>query len=106
MVGILGFNVVDFHDKYLGLPCFSGKDKKILFAFIKDSVWNKLCGWKSKLFLARGRKLLLKVVIQSILANSMNLFLLPCSLTKELHHLSARFCWGGIEDSCKMHWCS
>ncbi|KAL5579315.1 hypothetical protein UlMin_011757 [Ulmus minor] len=36
---------------YLGLPCYSGKNKKGIFSSIKDRVWNKLCSWKSKLLL-------------------------------------------------------
>ena len=49
MVGIICVNVVNYHKKYLGIPCFAGKDKKSLFASIKDRVWN------SKLFPVGGR---------------------------------------------------
>ncbi|KAL5567334.1 hypothetical protein UlMin_030498 [Ulmus minor] len=54
MVTILGVAQVKCHEYYLGLPCFSGKNKSKLFASFKDRVWNKLCGWKSKLLSAGG----------------------------------------------------
>ncbi|KAL5556875.1 hypothetical protein UlMin_039111 [Ulmus minor] len=95
MVALLGVPKVSCHEKYLGLPCFSGKNKQGLFSSIRDRVWNKLCGWKSKLLLAGGREVLSKAIIQAIPTYAMNLFKLPSSLIKELHRLSAQFWWGG-----------
>ncbi|KAL5573023.1 hypothetical protein UlMin_022620 [Ulmus minor] len=54
MVALLGIPRVRCHEKYLGLPCFTGKNKQCIFSSIKDRVWNKLCGWKSKLLSAGG----------------------------------------------------
>ncbi|KAL5550781.1 hypothetical protein UlMin_000957 [Ulmus minor] len=59
---------------------------------IKDRVWNKLCGWKSKLLSAGGHEILTKAIIQAIPTYSMNMFKIPISLIKELHRLCARFC--------------
>ncbi|KAL5566937.1 hypothetical protein UlMin_030101 [Ulmus minor] len=87
-------DIVKCHEHYLGLPCFSGKNKSKLFASIKDRVWNKLCGWKSKLLSAGGREILTKAIIQAIPTYSMNMFKIPISLIKELHRLCARFWWG------------
>ncbi|KAL5558120.1 hypothetical protein UlMin_034331 [Ulmus minor] len=106
MVTILGVAQVKCHEYYLGLPCFSGKNKSRLFANIKDRVWNKLCGWKSKLLSAGGRETLTKAIIQAIPTYTMNLFRIPVSLIKELHRLCARFWWGGDVSKQKMHWCS
>ncbi|KAL5574815.1 hypothetical protein UlMin_016514 [Ulmus minor] len=106
MVAILGVAQVKSHEHYLGLPCFSGKNKSNLFASIKDRVWNKLCGWKSKLLSAGGREILTKAIIQAIPTYSMNMFKLPISLIKELHRLCARFWWGGDISKQKMHWCT
>ncbi|KAL5577135.1 hypothetical protein UlMin_018834 [Ulmus minor] len=44
MVAILGVSRVRCHEKYLGLPCFTGKNKQGLFSSIGDRVWNKLSG--------------------------------------------------------------
>ncbi|KAL5555662.1 hypothetical protein UlMin_037898 [Ulmus minor] len=95
MVAILGVTRVRCHEKYLGLPCFTGKNKQGLFSSIRDRVWNKLSGWKSKLLSAGGREILSKVVIQAIPSYAMNLFKLPVSLIRELHRLCAQFWWGG-----------
>ncbi|KAL5565698.1 hypothetical protein UlMin_028862 [Ulmus minor] len=77
-----------------------------LFSSIRDRVWNKLCGWKSKLLSAGGREVLSKAIIQAIPTYAMNLFKLPSSLIKELHRLSAQFWWGGEHGKRKMHWCT
>ncbi|KAL5546466.1 hypothetical protein UlMin_006153 [Ulmus minor] len=64
-----------------------------------DRVWNKLCGWKSKLLSAGGREVLSKSIIQAIPAYSMNLFKIPSTLIKELHRLfnsSSSFVWRSI----------
>ena len=110
MVAILGVAQVKCHEHYLGLPCFSGKNKSNLFASIKDRVWNKLCGWKSKLLSAGGREILTKAIIQAIPTYSMNMFKLPISLIKELHRLVpgsggegtylSRKCTGALGNNC------
>ncbi|KAL5560010.1 hypothetical protein UlMin_036221 [Ulmus minor] len=97
MAAILGVPRVRCHEKYLGLPCFTGKNKQGLFSSIRDRVWNKLCGWKSKLLSVGGQEILSKAVIQAIPSYAMNLFKLPFSLIRELHRLCAQF-W--------MHWCT
>ncbi|KAL5575991.1 hypothetical protein UlMin_017690 [Ulmus minor] len=95
MVALLGIPRVRCHEKYLGLPCFTGKNKHGIFSSIKDRVWNKLCGWKSKLLSAGGWEILSKAVIQAIQSYAMNLFKIPISLISELHRLCAQFGGGG-----------
>ncbi|KAL5554428.1 hypothetical protein UlMin_041829 [Ulmus minor] len=106
MAALLGVPRVRCHEKYLGLPCFSGRNKQGLFSSIKDRVWNKLCGWKSKLLSAGGREILSKSVIQAIPTYAMNLFKLPRTLIRELHRLCAQFWWGGESGKQRMHWCT
>ncbi|KAL5554075.1 hypothetical protein UlMin_041476 [Ulmus minor] len=106
MAALLGVPRVRCHEKYLGLPCFSGRNKQGLFSSIRDRVWNKLSGWKSKLLSTGGKETLIKSVIQAIPAYAMNLFKLPSSLIKELHRLCGQFWWGGESGKRKMHWCS
>ena len=106
LAGVLGMSVVDVHLRYLGLPCLTGRRKRLLFNDIKDRVWKKLQSWCSRFFSMGGREVLLKVVIQAIPAYSMNLFRLPVSLIQDLHRLSARFWWSGSWNKQKMHWCT
>ncbi|KAL5567823.1 hypothetical protein UlMin_024398 [Ulmus minor] len=106
MTASLGVPKVGCHEKYLGLPCLSGKNKRRLFASIKDRVWNKLSGWKSKFLSTGGREVLTKAIIQSIPTYSMSMFKLPFSLIKELHRLCAQFWWGGNNEKKRMHWCT
>lgn len=44
----LTFEVIDEHDKYLGLPTYVGSSKKRIFHTIQDRIWKKLKGWKEK----------------------------------------------------------
>ncbi|KAK3219319.1 hypothetical protein Dsin_013289 [Dipteronia sinensis] len=48
LAAILGFRVVDCHERYLGLPCYVGRDKRKLFTDIVDRIWSKLKGWQGK----------------------------------------------------------
>ncbi|MCI69170.1 RNA-directed DNA polymerase (Reverse transcriptase), partial [Trifolium medium] len=34
--------------KYLGLPSIVGRDKKSIFAFIKDHIWKNIQNWNSQ----------------------------------------------------------
>ncbi|KAK3223102.1 hypothetical protein Dsin_010127 [Dipteronia sinensis] len=90
LADIVGIRLVDFHERYLGLPCFTGRKKKHLFANIRDRVWNKIKGWNSKLFSAGGKDALIKAVLQAILTYGMNLFHLLKGLISDLHRMYAR----------------
>ncbi|KAK3187995.1 hypothetical protein Dsin_027556 [Dipteronia sinensis] len=105
LADLVGVNLVVCHEKYLGLPCFTGRSKRQLFADIVDRVWGKLKGWGEKLLSVGGKDVLIKAVIQSIPTYAMSMFRLPKSLISEIHRLCARFWWGGSMEKRKMHWC-
>ena len=50
LAGILGMTIVDHHKKYLGLPCITSKNKRLLFDDIKHKVWKKLQNWSNRFF--------------------------------------------------------
>lgn len=101
---IVGMKLIDCHEKYLGLPCFSGRSKRKLFSHIVDRVWNRIKGWEEKLLSAGCKKILIKAVVQSIPTYAMSLFLLPKSLILEIHRLCNRFWWGSKNNERKVHW--
>ncbi|XP_050231894.1 uncharacterized protein LOC126680759 [Mercurialis annua] len=96
--------VVQCHEKYLGLPSTVGKNRAESFKSIKEKVYQKLQMWKDKLFSCGGKEILIKAVVQSIPAYSMNCFKLPKSLIAELERICARFWWGTSAKSRKIHW--
>ena len=70
--------------KYLGLPSFVGRKKKEVFAYLRERVWSKIQGWKTKLLSRSGKEILWKSVVQSMQTYAMSVFLLPKSLYEEI----------------------
>ncbi|XP_070679365.1 uncharacterized protein [Malus domestica] len=85
----LGVQLVKQHERYLGLPTFVGKNKWQTFAYIKERVHKRLCGWKGKCLSGAGRELLMKVVAQALPSYAMNCLLLPKTFCDDLHQLMA-----------------
>ncbi|KAK2638289.1 hypothetical protein Ddye_026084 [Dipteronia dyeriana] len=94
LASIIGVQWVKCHERYMGLPCFTSRNKKKLFSEIKERVWDKVNGWKSKLFSVGGKEVLLKAVIHAIPTFAMSLFRLPRSLISDIHTMCGRFYWG------------
>ncbi|XP_012853612.1 PREDICTED: uncharacterized protein LOC105973139 [Erythranthe guttata] len=91
---ILGFRVVEQHDKYLGLPASIGRTKKEIFAYLRDRVWAKMKGWGEKQLSKAGKEVLIKSVLQAIPSYVMGCFLLPNGLVRHLEAAIRRFWWG------------
>ena len=79
--------VINQHEKYLGLPLLVGKNKKNSFKEIKV----KLAGWKEKLLLKAGKEILIKAVVQAMPMYFMSCFKIPNSLCDELTSLMRNF---------------
>ena len=83
-----------------------GRLRYKVFKSIKDKVWSRLNDWKVKFLSQVGKEILIKAIVQAIPTYSMNVFLFPISLCKELNALMQHFCWGHKENSAKIHWMS
>ena len=67
-------------NKYLVWPSLIGRSKKTVFRYLKDKVIQKIKGWSSRLLSRAGKMVMLKNVVQAILAYAMSCFLIPKSL--------------------------
>ncbi|KAL0345258.1 UNVERIFIED_CONTAM: putative mitochondrial protein [Sesamum radiatum] len=65
-LGQLGVELVDKHEKYLGLPTMCGRSKRELFSNLKSRVWSKMQSWGAKRLSQAGRMVLIKAVAQAI----------------------------------------
>ncbi|KAK2634854.1 hypothetical protein Ddye_029646 [Dipteronia dyeriana] len=100
---IMGVWLVKCHERYLGLPSFTCRNKKQLFGNIREKVWKRVRGWNNRLFSSGEKEVLLKAVVQVIPTYAINLFQLPIGLVKDGHRLCNRFWWGSTEKDKKLH---
>ncbi|KAL3825323.1 hypothetical protein ACJIZ3_021352 [Penstemon smallii] len=99
----LPMEVVDKHDKYLGLPSVIGRSKREAFAHIRDKVCHRLKGWKEKWLSKGGKEILIKSVIQAIPSYAMSCFKLPSYFTKKIESLMSKFWWESSNGK-GIHW--
>ena len=86
-----GAQIIQQHEKYLGLPLLMGRSKKKAFNQIKDQVSRKIASWKGKLLSNAGREILIKAVAQATPMYTMSCFKLSDSLCSDLNSLMGRF---------------
>ena len=94
LLQLLGVPAIKEYEKYLGLPSFVGRSRRESFTQIKESIWQRLQGWKQKLLSQAGRETLIKAVVQAISAFSMSCFKLTMSLCQDIEVLIRKFWWG------------
>lgn len=90
----LNFTEVIEHEKYLGLPTYIGRSKKMVFQVIQDRVWKKIKGWKERFLSRAGREVLIKSNVQAIPTYAMQCFKLPESVLNNLTAMCRNFWWG------------
>ena len=75
-------------------PSRIGRNKRTIFAYLRERLWNRLQEWQSKLLSQFGKEVLVKTVAQTIPTYYMNSFLLSISLCQELERMINSFWWG------------
>ncbi|XP_012849908.1 PREDICTED: uncharacterized protein LOC105969681 [Erythranthe guttata] len=99
----LPMEVVDNHDRYLGLSSTLGKSKREAFANLRDKVCRRLRGWTEKWFSRGGKEILIKAVIQAIPTYAMSCFRLPRYFIEEMEKHMAKFWWVNTKGK-GIHW--
>ena len=102
--GTFGAQIIQHHEKYLGLPPLVERAKKKAFNRIKDQVGRRIATWKGKLLSNGAREVLIKVVAQATPTYTMNVFKLSDSLCLELNSMMSGFWWGQRGSERKVAW--
>ena len=77
----------------------------MIFAFLRERMWNRLQGWHGKLLSQDGKEVLIKTVAQAIPTFCMSSFLIPISLCQELERMMNSFWWGTKSNGERcIHW--
>lgn len=104
--GILGIRHAKSLGQYLGMPSQNERNKRNLFAKVRDRVWKVLQGWKENLFSCGGKEVLIKSVAQAIPTYTMSCFKIPNNICEDIDSLCAKFWWGAAGKKRKIHWMS
>lgn len=102
LISKLNFKAVEGHDKYLRLPTYVGRSKKIVFQVIQDRVWKKVSGWKERCLSRAGREVLLKSIAQAIPTYAMQCFKIPEGVISAMNSICRNFWWGQKGDENKL----
>lgn len=102
---VLGVGTANSMERYLGLPCMVGRNKKHAFTGIRDKIRSRIIAWSTRLLLVGGREVFIKSVLQAIPTFAMMCFLLPRSFCNEIEGILAKFWWQRGADKRGIHWC-
>ncbi|CAL1353160.1 unnamed protein product [Linum trigynum] len=100
----LGIREVSKHEKYLGLPTVVGRSKKVVFAYIKERIRDRIQGWKGRMISTAGKDVLIKAVALAQGNFVMSVFKLPASLIREINSVISNYWWGDSGGKNRIHW--
>ncbi|KAL0444993.1 UNVERIFIED_CONTAM: hypothetical protein Slati_2222000 [Sesamum latifolium] len=66
LAAVLGIQLENKHEIYLGLPAMAFRSKRALFAALKDRIWRCIQGWHEKTLSQAGKAVLIQAVLQAI----------------------------------------
>ena len=101
---VLGVQMVDVQEKYLGLPTVVGHSRQVVSRIIRDKLSKRLQGWRGMVLSKAGREILNKAIAQSIPTYAMSVFKLPANFCNELCSLVSNFWWGTEGGKRKLAW--
>lgn len=82
---ILSMRIVDSIDNYLGLPLLIGNNKTNVFKNFNDKFSNRIKGWSKRLLSFWGKKIFVKVILQSLQTHFFfSIFLIPKGIIDKL----------------------
>lgn len=87
---MLGAQVFNDCEQYLGLPMVIGKSKVNTFKGVREKIAKRVTGWKEKFISKVGREIFIKTVAQVIPTNTMRIFRLPKHLCDDINTILAR----------------
>ena len=94
LANLIGINVSNKKEKYLGLPMVSGREKKVAVEEIIEKVKQRLQGWKMKTLSQAGRTTLISLVAVAMPSYQASSLLLPKKVWEKLDALNRNFWWG------------
>ncbi|KAM6560015.1 hypothetical protein CsatA_029254 [Cannabis sativa] len=83
----------DVNSFYLGLPSTLGRNKSAALGFLKEMIHKRLQSRDEKFLWKAGKEVLLKAVAQLLPSYTMNVFLLPLEITRDMESMMAKFWW-------------
>lgn len=88
---------------YLGVPLRHGKVPRSHYNYILDHMRAKHASWKASSLSLAGRKLLVKSVMASIPAYTMQSQILPAHVCTKIDKINRDFLWGSSDEARKPH---
>ena len=92
--GLLGAQVMNDCEKYLGLPMIGGKSKVETFKELQKRITKRVMGWKEKYISKVGHEVLLKAVAQAIPTYSTSLFRISKKVCESINLAMSNYWWG------------
>lgn len=90
---MLGFQITDNLDNYLGVLLFNARTKKNTFQFIIDKVQAKINGNDAKLLSLTGRVMIAKSILLTISGYFMQSGMIPIGVCEQDKQIMRRFVW-------------
>ncbi|XP_026452219.1 uncharacterized protein LOC113352635 [Papaver somniferum] len=91
LAGILQVSIMDSSEKYLRLPFFIGRDKKIPFYSLVEKIDTRLSMRNSTNLSEPGRTIMIKHVLNALPVHHMTSFKLPDQTVKKLNSIPGKF---------------